>query len=448
GGRAGLLFSGGVDSTAAALLLPGEVPLLFLDRLPGSAQGLPPDPDLDLSWQRLQLDRMAAGTGRGHRVVDGHEGLFRPYPVWHHEMSRLAALYLADSLGLTGVDTGDVLCVRHFGGYCYGQAEGWSFHGAAGTPDPGAAGGRPAAAGDPAGHLLAAGVLGLTAWNSLAGLSSVASNRVVHHSRFRGHTASCYHVHPASSFCFRCDKCFLRLLLHHVEDGWEVPGTLFEHFLGQPRLRDLFRGPFFDWHHVWTYVFQRLRCAHPLSLALQAQAQRGPDLGLLERWYPLAAGLIPPACRDAVTRRIEQTVGVMTPGEIRVLETLSVPPLAAPPLVRDAMPPGEPPLAARLRALLRPAAGPAAPLGNLEAGSIRWAQDAPVVELHLVRRGAVGEDQPLLVLRVEVGTGDRPCWLRAGELAISHARETPPDTREKVQAAEALVRLLAGTGSP
>lgn len=344
-----LRFSGGMDSMAASLLLPPRNHHLFLDRIPRLRPHEKPDALIDQARQR---EACRAVRGRGapvHIVADDHEHLFVPYPMWHSEMSLLPALYLADSLGLRTIDSGDVLDAKYFRGYHAGEVRGWRMR-----PPQGFRAGS-----DPPFAFLE--ILGLGRADSIAGLSEVATTAIVARSPYRDRSFSCYY--PADgAFCMRCDKCFKKLLLRHVVEDREVPEALFEHFLAQPHLAAIFRRPYFDWHHVWYYLFQRLRCRHWFVRELQRQARRGPDLSCLEKWYPKARIEMEPAYADEVLARIGERVATMSAEETARLEACEVPPLEAPPAARrrariaavaPAVPPSDPPFPSEIKALYR-----------------------------------------------------------------------------------------------
>ncbi|MFC1610221.1 DUF6395 domain-containing protein [Myxococcota bacterium] len=321
-----LLFSGGVDSLAASLVLPADTVLLFLDRIPRLPDA-PPNPNalIELEHAKALCAALQQDGREVHIVRDDHESLFRPYPTWHSTMYSLPGLYLADTLGLGQLETGDVLGIRFLGGYHDGSRQTWQFR-----PNPQ---GRSPERRDPSarshGAMDALPLVGLSKVTSIFGLSEVGTALVVNRSPFQGQAASCYY-RSKTNYCMRCDKCFKKVILDHIFDDQEVPAELFEHFLSFRHLDAIFRRPFFDWHHIWFYIFQKIRCTHPFARELQAQAQRGPDLSLLEKWYPKTDTMIPSHYRDEVVRRINEYTSSMTDDEVNALETLSVPPLSAP----------------------------------------------------------------------------------------------------------------------
>lgn len=463
----GLLFSAGMDSAAASVICPEDTIHLFLDRIPLADANRDSNTLADLVHQR-RLCRQAEQLGRRVLSVrDGHEQLFRPYPTWHTEMKILPVLYLADSLALGAFATGDVLCAIHFGGYQERASSSWRFRRFE-------RGSRDQALTD---DQILATLEGIKPVGCVEGLSEVATAIVVSHSPYADKTASCYY-RSEGSYCMRCDKCFKKILLMHIARGQETPAALFEHFLAIDYLADIFSRPYFDWHHVWYYIFQRLRCDHWFVRELQRQAAEGPDLSLLERWYP----------RDLETgdggewgaqirERIGRHVQTMSDAEIRRLEGLDVPPLHAPPLPH-ARPLGAgldsphgrghprpagtstsdgtgaalaPPasdsvvaaLADRLRALLIPAEGVPPEFAGFGVTRVAPLPDAQRVLVRLTRSGPAAMPVELLV-EVSPASTSEQCFRRVGDLAVSYRNQTPLDLSSRRRALASLLTFLAG----
>ncbi len=347
--RPALLFSGGADSVAASLLLPPETVTLFLDRIPrGPERPGPPRSLVEMTEARAMCRLLQRHDRDVVMLHEDHEALLEPYPTWHSEMSRLLPLYLADTFSVGVFETGDVLEVFGLGGYHDGSATQWVFRPRRGVVD-GPATSLPSE-GDSMEGRSASGAaearpgnwwaldklrgLGLEKVRSIGGLSEIATAKIVNRSAYRHRAASCYfHADSRwldSSFCLSCDKCFRKLLLSFVDDGTECPAEIFDNFLRQPHLRQALRKTYLDWHHVYYYAFQRPKCRHPLALELQRQAEQGPDLSLLERWYPPASAKIPAAYREATLSRIRSAVGEMSEAEVTRLDGLCVPPLVIP----------------------------------------------------------------------------------------------------------------------
>ena len=331
GSKVALRFSGGLDSVAAAMILPRDAAVLLLDRIPFE-QADSPDVLIDMVHQRAILEALADEGWETHIIRDGHERLLTPYPSWHSEMSLLLGLYMADSLDLSIIEGGDVLDIFAFQGYHGGGLDEWSFDQGIKMllRDWSDLGGIDTKS-VPIQAKLFFGLyaVGLRIGASSWGLSEVATVKIVHQSPYRGKTASCYYS-GENSFCMKCDKCFKKLLLHYVFDDLEESEDLFEAFLGYRHLAGIFERPYFDWHHVWYYLFQKIKCRHPIAAELQRQAQQGPDLSFLERWYPKSRPGIPESYRSEVESNIARYVETMSERDISALETLSVPPFQPP----------------------------------------------------------------------------------------------------------------------
>ena len=419
-----LLFSGGMDSMASSVLMPKGTHHIILDRIPRVRPGDSPDVLIDLAPVRAACAAVAAEGAPVHATADDHEALFSPYPMWHSDMGRLPALYLADSLGLSTLDAGEVFDATYFGGYHAGAAR-WRMK----APGRTSHGGIPRPAPTPAADFW--GIVGLRRANSICGLSEVATTKIVALSRYRGKSFSCYYPPQpgGEAFCMRCDKCFKKLILRHIAEGTEVPEALFEHFLSIPHLAAIFSRPYFDWHHVWYYAFQRMRCRHWFARELQKQARQGPDLSVLEKWYPKAAAEMAPAYAPQVRENIARYAEAMTAAEAARLERLEVPPLHAPPLKAASGPARGPagarpePFPAETKALFRLLqsklmAGRAPRWGGyrLEEIFLRPPEASVWFRLSPASRKASGKDVVVLLAKAEPG-GPQP-QVRLGSLGI------------------------------
>lgn len=430
-GAPALLYSGGFDTSAASLVLPARTHVLNLDpRLP------PPDVTGPFRTQgqrmQAQCDKLVRLGRTVHRVAEDHERLFGPFPVWYvgDKMAWLAALYLADSLDVGFVETGHILEDLCGTGHRFDHADGWPlfprdvFQGGAG-------GLTRVLAGDVDPPIFAASreeeeearqrrldrriepqddvsrVLGFQFRRSLGGLSTVGSIFLVARGPYAGEAAPCDSpvsfdsprtaFPPTSGACMECPRCFLKGVVADIAVGRETPRERVAHFLAMPKVAEELRGPFLDFHHVWYYAFQRLRCAHPWALELQRQAQRGPDLAALEKWQPASARLMPEAYRDEVVRNITALLETMTPAEAAGLAATVVPPLDLPApdgtrtagadTRRAAAPAARAPAAAAARGPSdAPAGGAAGPAGAAEVTPAWGAWVEPHTALNITRR--------------------------------------------------------------
>ncbi len=451
-----LLFSGGMDSAAASVVMPPDTVHLFLDRIPYPEANPYPLGIVEMVHARALCELLRKNGREVLMLRDGHEHLFRPYPVWHTEMKVLPAYYLADSLGVSTFVTGDVLCAIRFGGYQAQEPTRWAFR--APERGRGSAGEEPEGGDDQA---LTRSLLGLDLGDGISGLSEVATAIVVSKSPYKDRTASCYYV-SKTPYCMRCDKCFKKILLMHIAEGREVPAELVDHFLGFEHLAAIFRRRYFDWHHVWYYIFQKIRCSHWFVQELQRQARSGPDLGVLEKWYPGSRGRAREPYRDVVEANIARLVGVMTDDEVQYLERLEVPPLHAPELPARSRAfassssgpaPGHSPQISRLHRrlveLLLPCDGRPATFSGLRVVALEVTLDGEAVSIRLASSTDVAEPAGELDLEIApLGPAPRECFKRVGSLAVSYCTRTPLDSTLRRLAMTSFLQFLASSRRP
>jgi len=423
GHRAGLLFSGGFDSLASSLLLPDDAVCLQTARIPRDTPEWPAlkaHVEAHMAGKALLRGRVAATGRRVYPLFEDHEILYRPYPKWHsgQRVAQLASLYLADSLGLSIVEWGDILGNVLGLGFRFDRPSRWSFERARvrldATPEEQAA----VRLGTHFGERGDYAVLGLTKGSSVAPLSTVGTALVVHRSVHRGEALPCdlaypdqpptWGVEPVALYCMRCNRCFQKLLLDHVIRDQELPARLIDHFLRFPDVAADFRPAIVDWHHIWIYVFQRLRCDHPFVRILQRQARQAPDLALLEKWCPAIEHAVPqqPYAR-AVRDRALRYVALMTEAEAEELAAWDLPPFD----------PSE------FAEYLSAASTPAAPPEQRREARPEGLRTRPDT-LALRFRDATGRlpDHVFYVGRAEPG---EPVFRREGELGVAHDRCEP-----------------------
>jgi hypothetical protein len=453
-----LLFSGGMDSMAASLVLPSSTRSVFLDRIVHASQVSDGDALIDLARQRDACDALRADGQDVHATLDDHEWLMEPYPMWHSDMPILSVLYLADSLGMAVFDTGEVLDAVHIGGYQGAEPTSWRFGQSSRGPQTDDASAKLSRGADRA-YL---SFVGISRAQSISGLSEVATAAIVARSHRRGKSFSCYYRSDAS-FCMRCDKCMKKVLLSHIARGESVPAALIDQFLSSEHPRAVFRRRFLDWHHVWYYLFQKIECEHWFVKELHEQALRGPDLGMLEKWYPPSRGDIVEFYRDEVVARIAERVPTMSAAEIEALERMDVPPLEIPDLARYEAARGS---RAKPPTPLAPQAGAAsanrsvAKLADFLQGEILgtplagygivrtslhdldgWVhvELAPGASVAARHHAAAGPFTLILMPGLDVST---PAFQRAGTIGVCYLGTTPVDTRSKLDAVLALCRRL------
>jgi hypothetical protein len=436
-----LLFSGGMDSVAASLVMPDQTAHLFLDRIPHYGVS-PNDDDVLIDPVRARdVCRLLEDNGKHvHIMCDDHEFLYRPYPIWHSEMSIMPALYLADSLNISTFDRGFVLGTTFLHGYLSGEINYYGFKKTCNVKNPADIFNN----------------LGLSSSTSIAGLSEAATAMIVHKSHFKGKTASCYFKSDGFA-CMRCDKCFRKVvLMDHIIEDREVPCDIIDQFLSYPHIAEIFRKKYFDWHHEWIYVFQKIKCSHPFITELQKQAKKAADLSFLEKWYPYSRSLISINYRDYVENRVNDFVNSMTEDEIQIFENLRLPPLYAPELPHPAYSYAKKQFREKDENLTEDGNPVDPEIKSLlekfrDSAAIHFAgYSVKSTEIHPGGRALIFFLQTQesrendLILEVEIIKDQNIKYYRkAGNLAVSYRKETPITGTEREKAMDAFVDYLS-----
>jgi hypothetical protein len=293
GGRPGLCFSGGVDSTAALSVLPAETELFFLERIPQ------PGKDWTSMYRKeaaLESCRAAREDGwTVHAVQTDVEYLRDPvgFPV---DLSNgLPAVLLADARGLDALTWGTIAeSAYRLGGAAYDDY---------GTR---AAYTRFAA-------IFAA--VGLPILNVVAGVSEVGTSLIVLNSPHGSAAQSCMRGGVGAP-CRRCWKCFRKSLLDASFTGaWPDDTELDRMFtLKEPR-KFLHKVPV-KHEDVLTFLTSKYTGSHPLMLALRRRVGGDRvDVDWLTRYYRPSLDLLPEKYRADVEQRLRRYMEPMTPAE-------------------------------------------------------------------------------------------------------------------------------------
>ncbi len=313
GRRPGLAFSGGVDSTAAMLLMPEESAFVFTERLahPHVSGGFRYcDPALARRFcgiLRAQgRDVYLAGTD--------HEHIIKPYPDWVTWMGVASPLILmADALDLDSLWFGSTL-----GSWYLPEWNG--IHYFPGDPDA------------PWQRVLSA--VGLPIARPVSGVSEVGTASIVHKSPYHAMTTSCAQGSEGQP-CLICTKCLRKLLIDAVITGCHLPRGVWHRFSEVESTRQLFRaGPIIHGYIEFMYLFQRLPPIPDLYFSRVQQAMRrvSPDMAFMEHWYPRSLQEIPEKYRTAYLLRKSTYLQDYSPAEVQQLESWDVsPPFHLPP---------------------------------------------------------------------------------------------------------------------
>jgi hypothetical protein len=284
GSVAGLAFSGGVDSTAALSLLPGNTVSVFLDR---------PSVEGSLYNKEAALKACSSLLERGWEclVVPCDLELVRKptgFPV--DVANGVPAILLAQHLGLGSIAYGSVMESLYSLGRGvykdYNQTTHYRIWGS----------------------MLEAS--GLLLSYPVAGVSEVGTEIICSKSRLGDLAQSCIRGGFGDP-CLKCFKCFRKTAVR-VGLGIECykPDTMSMLLQSNTVADKLGALPV---HHegVIAYAISQLQGLR-LPDSVRRRFGHVDDLSFLERWYPSSIRWVPPDSRKAVERRARQFLGAMS----------------------------------------------------------------------------------------------------------------------------------------
>ncbi|WKZ81683.1 MAG: DUF6395 domain-containing protein [Acidimicrobiia bacterium] len=300
GGTIGISFGGGTDSTAAALALPANSPLIHLRRL--SSRRVP---NLHTRYRADVLEAVVKQfSGFGRQVHIGYSDceflVAAPHPTLASWPGIAAiSILLADRLDLGGIAVGAVL-------------------GSAYMPNGRF---REIPAGEAWRRLFDA--VGLTLIRPVAGLTEVSTSRIVAASPYRGMTRSCTFGGPDAP-CFSCMKCLRKELVVAAAAGREPDRRLLRNLTADhPVTRELVAGTAIPGLNVIEYLLNRVDLrGHPLEAAVERLRHPREDTEWVGRhFYPAIPENVPKRLRRDVTDAIHSVVEPMTPGDLELVRS-------------------------------------------------------------------------------------------------------------------------------
>lgn len=298
GGRVGLCFSGGVDSSAALLTLPDDTVCFFLDRSPpppGITQGLYRPEAARHACERVESLGWAMVT-----VASDLEFVRKPvgFPVFDRssvESSGVPVVLCAGSMQLDAISWGTIA------GVAYGTAFGGFIDHAAVTEH------------ERWRRVFAA--VGLPVLNPIAGASEIASSRMVLGSSLEGTAQSCVRGRLGEP-CRNCWKCVRKILVASALTGdWPAPEQMERLLLVRELRRHLHATPF-PLSDVLCYALSRYPGSSDLVDVLRKRLACGvTDLAYLEHWYAPVKAVWPAAHAEEVEQNLDASVGRMSGDE-------------------------------------------------------------------------------------------------------------------------------------
>jgi hypothetical protein len=392
-GTPALAFSGGVDSSAALLVLPDHTVLGFMRRIP-----LPGGESSTLYREAAALHACASLQVQGrtvHIYETDMEYIRNPVGFPTDWANASGLVLLADHLRLDSISWGLVAeSAYRIGHEVYKD---WASRRAAWS------------------RIFAAAGLHFNA--PVAGVSEVGTTTIVAASPIAGIVQSCIRGGVGAP-CGNCWKCFRKSMLDAARSGnWPADEELDRLFAVRDVKRTLAKFPI-PHEDVIGWIAGRYPGKHPKMRLLRERAvPQGQTFSWLERWYSPSAELLDARVRDVVEARLDRHMGRMTAEDEAEFQAWDMTAWLADPATRAAaealVPPSSPPSAPDVSP-----AGPPAPLaGPPPAPSVARDPAAP----RPARATAGGKARNKKARKKR-----RPRWRRAISRLVRTLRGAPP----------------------
>jgi hypothetical protein len=291
-----LAFSGGIDSTAALMLMPSNTVLVFLDRILRKTLYNSYNP----AAARHACDYLSHHGRSVYKIRTDLEYLKAPVPGYPVDVANaVPLLLLSDYLGLNGVGFGMIMESAYMIGHLRFENYPDRIHYKRW------------------GKLFE--IVGMPFILTTAGLSEVATSSLVLRSQYRDLAQSCVRGNIGKP-CMDCYKCFRKQALDSVLRGESLDDSYLSALFNNRGARtELQESPI---HHgnVLGYITARYHGNHPLMNLLKKRV-RGDilDFSWLEKWYGPSRVLIPQTYRDYITAKICANFQVMSEQEEEIV---------------------------------------------------------------------------------------------------------------------------------
>ena len=300
-GRPGLAFSGGVDSTAAMLLMEEDTPLIYLRRdVPARAT----------TQYRTEggMKACAEKSARGrevHVVPSDLEFLRRPVGFMTDWSCGSPAVLLADDLALDALAIGINLTDA------YGVSK-QGFLPPSGNPIY-------------IRWMPLFSAAGLPLHLPTAGLSAAATARLVARTPRQESVCSCVRGEEGTP-CMACPKCFRKEAIWARAKGGSLRNSDIDAMLKARKIRLHLRQRPIPYTHDFAYVCAHYRGANRLMFLLRGAVRgRSRDMAWMEKWYSPSAELLTRRYQADTVKKILHSLQPMSEAETHSLRTWDAP---------------------------------------------------------------------------------------------------------------------------
>lgn len=291
-----LAFSGGIDSTAAVLLLPEDTHLFYIDRItPKGTRTL-----LNQEAAYYACDAMADLGKMVHKIKTDLQYLRKPVGFNSFLADVVPALLLADYYGFDSIANGHTLEEGYRIGYLgYQDCKDTEL---------------------------------INPWYSLLvkidmpytlptiGLSEVCTTTIVKRSPYHEFAQACSRG-KIKKPCMNCYKCFRKSLLEKVLENRPIHDRFLDELFKIKDVKWAINTPHLHFSNVISYITAHYSGEHKKMLALKKKT-RGDRLNVewMHKWYPKAEEFLAPKYRIYVKKQIYKYVEPMNNKDIQTMK--------------------------------------------------------------------------------------------------------------------------------
>ncbi|MDY0407446.1 DUF6395 domain-containing protein [Virgibacillus soli] len=293
-----LTYSGGIDSTAAAILLPENTHLFYFDRLIPE-KGMKTLLNQEAAY--YACDAMAKMGRTVHRIKTDMQYVRKPVGFSSFLADAVPAMLLADYYGFDTIGHGQTMEI----GYQVGRI---------GFKDC-----KENEVGNPWYELLYAVDMPYTL--PTIGLSEVSTTNIVRQSPYQAFAQACSRG-KIKAPCMNCFKCFRKSLLEKVIMNQPLSNDYLDQLFAVKdvkRVLNASRPIYFS--NILAYITSHYRGNHQKMLLLK-RITRGDRLEVewMNKWYPKSQEFIAPKYRNSVKREILKYAEPMNTRDIKIMQ--------------------------------------------------------------------------------------------------------------------------------
>lgn len=290
-----LSYSGGIDSTAASLLLPPETHLFYLDRITPKNSKIKSSLNQEAAYYACR--QLELRGRKVHRIKSDIQFVRNPVGFSTFLTDAVPALLLADYYGFDSLGNGHTLEEAYQVGY-------------AGYEDI-----RVSDLYTVWGKILEA--IDMPYSLPVAGLSEVVTTKIVMNSSYREFAQACSRgkVHKP---CLNCFKCFRKSLLEKIITNSELDDPYLNKLFAINDVKNVLKTQRIHFGNVLAFITANYHGSHIQMNVLKNQVGgNGLDVAWMEKWYSDAFELMVPKYRDDLKTQILQHAEEMNDEDIQ-----------------------------------------------------------------------------------------------------------------------------------